>query len=177
MKRIKELLKQEKIKKVLMIGIPALFLIFILLFVVFKFYGNTKDIVKTKDIKMYYRTYTKEKGWTSWRQNGQFNGTDKYPIRAMEVKVKAKNNGDVFYNTYSKGKWNGNDAYSGKTSGNKKDVITKVKIMLSDTLYSRYETSYRLMTDSKTTEYGHDFYELSGDSKIYKIQIIVKERK
>jgi hypothetical protein len=136
----------------------------------------TKDIVRTSGVNIYYRTYTTEKGWTKWSQNGQINGTDKYAIKAIEIKVKSRYKGNIFYNTYSNKKWMFNDLYSGNTSGDKKHNINKIKMMLSDTLYKKYNIKYRLLTNRKMTEYGYNYYELSGDKEIYKIQIVVEEK-
>ena len=140
------------------------------------YYNFNKELVRTKDIKIWYRTYTKEKGWTKWSKNGNESGTEKYPIRAIEIKVKGRNTGDVFYNTYSNNKWMDNDAYSGKTAGDKKHKIEKVRMMLSDTLYRRYNIKYRVFTNKKMTKYVSNYFELSGGKEIYKIQIKVEER-
>ena len=136
----------------------------------------TKDIVRTEGINIYYRTYSKEKGWTRWSQNGQINGNKKYAIKAIEIKVKSKNKGNIFYNTYSNKEWMLNDSYSGKTSGDMKNDISKIKMMLSDTLYNKYIIKYRFYTDGRATDYSKNYEELTGEKPVNQIQIVVEKK-
>lgn len=165
-------LKELTLKKYILLFAIIIVSLSILSLVFFNF---SNKITRTKGIKIYYRTYSKEKGWTSWSQNGQINGKN-YPIKQVEIKVKSKYLGDVFYNTYSNNKWMKNDNYSGLTSGNKKYNIDKIKIMLSDTLYKKYDLKYRIKYNNYWTEWGRNFYELEAKDSITNIQIEVTEK-
>lgn len=135
--------------------------------------------IHTKGIKVYYRTYTKEKGWTSWKKNGQVSGDKKHNILAVEMKVKSKSRGYIFYNVYQKD-WMENDCYDEVICGNtkSKNGITSIRVMLSDTLYKKYNTSYKVYTN-KWLDYKYD-YNISSNTdsnkNITAIQLKVEER-
>ena len=158
-----------------LIIISAIVVILLSLFFLIHF-TISNPIIRTKGIKIYYRTYTKEKGWTRWSQNGQVNG-NKYPIRKIQIKVKSNYVGNVFYNTRSNKKWMINDVSSGKTSGNSKYPIDTIRVMLSDTLYKKYELRYRIKYGEQWTEWYRNYYKLRSNEPIENIQIEVIEKK
>jgi hypothetical protein len=158
-------------------------LIIIIIFVVFAisllgiFLNNGS--IHTKGIKVYYRTYTKEKGWTSWKKNGQVSGDKKHNILAVEMKVKSKSRGYIFYNVYQKD-WIENDCYDEVVCGNtkSKNGITSFRVMLSDNLYKKYNTSYKVYTN-KWYEYEKDYNiipNINYKESITAIQLKIEER-
>ena len=56
-----------------------------------------------------------------------------------------------------------------------KKTIKKVKVTLSDTLYKRFKTTYRIY-DKKWSNYSSDFEESGEKSNIKAIQIKVVDR-
>ena len=169
-KKIIDILKNN-LKKTIIISMIIVLLIAIVLLIV------NKDVIHTKGIKIYFRTYSEKNGWTIWSRNGQINGNKKEPITAIQIKIKSKSNGKVFYNTKQNDKWQLNDTTSGKTSGNEKDNISSIRMMLSDTLFNKYTISYRSNKKGEWSEWGKDNFELSTREYINQIQIKVEERK
>ncbi len=162
MKRIKELLKQEKVKKVLMIGIPALFLILILLFVVFKI--NTDGMNQSGIANVHYKTY----GF--WKKNGKTSGNKKKDI--TKVYIKTKRNDYVDFSVYSNGDWY-------RKSDNKTlDGIQGIKVALIGSYERKYDICYRTYNEKdKWLEWACDG-EISGDReksiKAIEVKIIPK---
>ena len=111
---------------------------------------------------IYYRTYTKEKGWSSWSKNGKTSGNDYY-IKAIQVKVKSSSTGDVFYKVKIKTDWEDNDSLSAATAGNEKDNINNIKAMLSQTLYRKYRILYRAKIDGKWSEWQENYIKLDNE--------------
>lgn len=162
---------KNNMKKILIIGAIAAILIITIILIA------NKDVIHTKGIKIYYRTYTEKTGWSHWSKNGQINGKKNNPITAVQIKIKTKSKGNIFYNTNQKNKWQNVDSTSGQTSGNEKDNVSSIRIMLSDTLYNKYKISYRTNKKGEWSEWGYDNFEISTRKYINQIQIKVEERK
>ena len=116
-----------------------------------------------KYTNVYYRTYTKEKGWSSWSKNGKTSGND-YSIKAIQIKVKSSSEGDVFYKVKYKTTWEDNDSYSAKTAGDEKNNINNIRMMLSETLYRKYQILYRVKIDGKWSKWREDYNEIDNES-------------
>ncbi|MBQ9023779.1 MAG: hypothetical protein IJ105_01000 [Bacilli bacterium] len=165
------LLKKYDKKKI------TLFLIIIIFaFILFLFIFSKNSVAN-----IYYRTYTKENGWTKWCKNSQICGTSNN-ISAIQIKLKSNLKGDVAFNTYYK---DSNEKYlsSNKISGNKKDDIIGIRIGLTKDLGKKYNVVYR--TKNKDKEWGEWvksdtalFYSegLSEFFPIKKIQIKIEKK-
>lgn len=153
-----------------------IFIISIIVIIIISFFLINRGRIYTKGIKVYYRTYTKEKGWSKWSKNGQVSGDKKHNIIATQMKVKSKSHGYIFYNVYSDD-WQMNNCYDEIICGDlkSKKTIKKVKVTLSDTLYKRFKTTYRIY-DKKWSNYSSDFEESGEKSNIKAIQIKVVDR-
>ena len=126
---------------------------------------------QTKGIKVYYRTYTKENGWSKWSKNGLTSGNKEDDILNIEVKVKPKKQGGVTYNVYQK-EWSGN------TEKLKKQKIKSVKFGLVGKMYRKYDVCYRTYNETnKWLEWACDG-EISGNKtkniKALEVKIIPK---
>lgn len=153
-----------------------IFIIVIAVLFIFSFFMINRGRIYTKGIKVYYRTYTKEKGWSKWSKNGQVSGDKKHNIIAAQMKVKSKSHGYIFYNVYSDD-WQLNNCYDEIICGNIKinNSINRLKVVLSDTLYKRFKTNYRIY-DKKWSNYSSDFEESGKKNNIKAIQIKVVDR-
>lgn len=155
--------------------IVSAIIVILLTIIVLLYFNSSNGLIRTKGMKVYYRVYTKEKGWSNWKQNGQIVGNEKYNIKALQIKTKSNYIGNVFYSTYSNKKWNENYIINGKTSGDKKHDIKGIKIMISDTLYKKYDFKYRLYTDY-WSEWGTKGYEIKTKkpASLFSLEIIDK---
>lgn len=120
--------------------------------------------INNKQTSIYYRTYTKESGWSKWVKNGKASGNEKYDILKIEVKVKSKFNGVADYSVYQDGKWS-------KNTNDK--TIYGVKFGLTGTLGKEFRIYYRTY-NSKDKWMGwtrEGFSSGNNDSSIKKIQI------
>lgn len=167
--KIKEIFNKDNIKKILILGLLVFAVIFMIVFMIKKF--NTDGMEQTKGIKVYYRTYTKENGWSKWSKNGLTSGNKEDDILNIEVKVKPKKQGGVTYNVYQK-EWSGN------TEKLKKQKIKSVKFGLVGKMYRKYDVCYRTYNETnKWLEWACDG-EISGNKtkniKALEVKIIPK---
>ena len=167
--KIKEIFNNDNIKKILILGLLVFAVIFMIVFMIKKF--NTDGMEQTKGIKVYYRTYTKENGWSKWSKNGLTSGNKEDDILNIEVKVKPKKQGGVTYNVYQK-EWSGN------TEKLKKQKIKSVKFGLVGKMYRKYDVCYRTYNETnKWLEWACDG-EISGNKtkniKALEVKIIPK---
>ena len=85
--------------------ILAVLAIIVLLLCIIILFNNRSDGMENRGIlNVYYRTYTKENGWSKWSKNGLTSGNMKNDITKIEVKIKNKK-GKVGYRIYNKNKW------------------------------------------------------------------------
>ena len=75
---------------------------------------------------VYYRTFTKENGWTRWSKNGEVNGSDKN-IKAMQIRIKSNIDGNIEYTIFSDGKWF-DKKESNEIIGDKINDIYKIRL-------------------------------------------------
>ena len=149
--KIKELINKDNIKKILILGLLIFAVVFMIVFMVRKF--NTDGMEQTKGAKVYYRTYTKENGWSKWSKNGLTSGNKNDDILNIEVKVKPKKQGSVTYNVYQK-KWSGN------TKKFQDQKIKGIKFGLAGKMYRKYDICYRTYNEK------NDWLEWSCDGEI-----------
>lgn len=104
--------------------------------IVFLFIGNNS-------VSVYYRTYTKENGWSSWKKNGAECGTNSN-ITAVQIKEKSLIRGTIYYNAVS-GKKSEllDDKKNGETLGNKKEILSSINVNFSEKLFKKYKISYK----------------------------------
>lgn len=159
-KKLRELYIQNRsIKYTLIIAI--IIISFCLIAISARNYNNINKV------KVYYRTYTKENGWSRWSKNGEISGNGKYNILNIEVKVKSRISGGTVYSVYQKKDW----VPSTKKIGVK--PIYGFKASLYDYLHYEYSLYYRTYNKKdKWLEwsYGNN---INGnkDEPITKIQI------
>lgn len=131
---------------------------------------------------VYYRTYTKEDGWTGWNKNGETCGT-KNNISAIEIKIKSNVNGNVIYKSYYDNDWEENEKSDSQQSGNKKNEMNSIRIKLDGSLKNEFDIKYRTKnTDKEWTVWLNNylpvFYseETKYDLPIKKIQIKLEKK-
>ncbi len=95
-----------------------------------------------KNATVYYKTYTKENGWTHYSKNGKTNGKDN-DIKAIQFDVKYQNSGFVVSKILVNGVWSEN-VFSDEVNGNKEKNITAIKLALTDNLYHKNNICYRV---------------------------------
>lgn len=136
----KKWFKKEKIsklinKKYIMI---VLFLILLLLFILFRVFYKTDGMEQAGVYNLYYKTYTKENGWSKWTKNGMTSGDYKLPIEKIEFKLKNKKDGEIHYTTFdSKNGWSSSHSMSNLQN------LKGIEISLSGNLYKKYNVYYR----------------------------------
>lgn len=121
---------------------------------------------------VYYRTYTKENGWSRWVKNGKTSGNGKDNILNIEVKVKSNLKGTVTYSVYQGGKWTKDigNIQSGKF---KNKTIYGLRVCLTGILNKQYHIYYRTYNSAdKWLNWGTDA-DSSGnrDVAIKKVQM------
>ena len=103
--------------------------------------------VNREHANVYYRTYTKENGWSKWVKNGKESGNGKDPILNIEIKVRSNYKGGVDYAVYQNGKWT-------NTIGNITDgkfdnkTIYGIRVGLIGKLGKNYNIYYRTYNTS-----------------------------
>lgn len=116
-----------------------------------------KNYFDNKIPSIYYRTYTKENGWSKWVKDGKTSGDKKTNIQNIQIKV--KNNTDVIYSLYTDD-WS--NSYNVSSKIKNKD-IKGIKISLMDKLYKKYDIYYRTYnSDNEWLEWSSD-YLISGN--------------
>lgn len=147
MGNVKKILKRVT-KKQIVVMVSILLVAVLIVFLVNKF--NTDGMMQTKGVKVYYRTYTKEHGWSMWTKNGKTSGNKKDNILNIQVKVRPKKKGEVTYNVFNK-KWSGN------TENLKNKKIKGIKFGLAGSINAGYRVCYRTYNDkNKWLEWSCD---------------------
>ena len=104
----------------------------------------TKTIISNSKPSVYYRTYTKEDGWSKWAKNGEVCGND-HNITALQIKIKnpflnkiiyMSKVGDELYNT--------GYVENNNVSGDMKNDIKVVKIKFDKELEKKLDVKYRV---------------------------------
>lgn len=125
---------------------------------------------------VYYRTYTKENGWSKWSKNGKTSGNQKDNILNIEIKLKKKETSKIVYRVYNtKNDWS--DEYT-IDSKMKNQSINAIKLATSASVYRKSNICYRTYNDEdKWLEWTCDG-EISGNKekeiKALEIKIIPK---
>lgn len=136
-----------------------------------------KEIPELIKPKVYYRTYTKEKGWTKWSKNGDSSGDGVNPILNIEIKVKANIPALINYEVYQNNKWRVVD-FLGKKNKIKNNEIYAIKSVLTSDVENEYENFYRTCVKDKCYGWGNSLT-ISGNKKkpITKIQMKILSKK
>lgn len=127
------------------------------------------NVQNNDKVNVYYRTYTKENGWSAWVKNGETSGNGKDSILNIEMKLKTKKNGKIIYNVFQNGKWSNffdeRKLKNGSISGIKASLLNDVR--------KEYNVYYR--TYNKTNKWLEwtSNGKVSGNikEKITKVQI------
>lgn len=128
-----------KYKKKILLTI--ILLIFVVFFTFLIRIINSDGMNNSGITNIYYRTYTKEKGWSNWSKNGIKNGTLKYDILNIQVKVDKKTKGEARYRIYSTDN-NWSDEYGSNAEIDNQNIIG-IKFGLSGTLHKTSDICYR----------------------------------
>lgn len=129
---------KEKKRKILFLIVIIIIIVSATIFFINNF--NNDGMQNTKDISIYYKTYTKEDGWSKWSKNGLTSGDKTHSIKNIKIKYKTKSKGSVIYKTYSNDNWS-NDLYS--NSNAKNNDIKGLKFSTGDIIYKKYNICYR----------------------------------
>ena len=171
MGNVKKILKRVT-KKQIVVMVSILLVAVLIVFLVNKF--NTDGMMQTKGVKVYYRTYTKEHGWSMWTKNGKTSGNKKDNILNIEIKVKSRTPGNIVYSVYnSNGKWQRDNIPGTKIKNNE---IQGLKVSLISTLSRKYDVLYRFYIDGKWTNWYSNGYnsEIKKSIKAIDIKILPK---
>lgn len=123
-------------------GRKLIILIVILVVIIscFLFCNLKMDNMKSiNDIKIFYRTYTSDDGWTRWAKNGRISGKENgNEIKNIQIKTSKKYSDYIIYSAYS-------DQYGWMIDNDeiKKSKITGIKIDLFGTISRKYDICYR----------------------------------
>lgn len=130
-----------------------------------------------KEPSVYYRTYTKENGWSKWVKDGETSG-NKNTITAIQIKIKSRVKGDIVYSTLYNSNWD-KQCYSNDVSGNKNNYIYGIKMMLTKTLYKKYNIYYRIYDGKNWYDWTTDYSMAMINSSlgIKKIEILIKDKR
>lgn len=162
--------KNKNKTKILLIIIPLIILSLLLVFLFINLFSD----------KVYYRTYSKEYGWTKWTKNGGISGVKGADILKIQIKTEKHFNhkGEVFYKTYYNDKFQYDYKCCGKSNSNGKYKIEGIKMMFSDDLYNDYDIYYRTYTDKQGWLKFAKNEEISGakNEAIQMIQIIYTKK-
>lgn len=161
---IKKAIKSDTFRTKVLPVIGILILVLLVIIIIDK---TTNDGMKqTKGIKIYYRTYTKEKGWSSWSKNGVTSGNGEYEISKIEVKTKIRNTYNLIQ-YYKDGKWI--DA----KNDNSESKIYGIQISSMENALKKYDLCYRTYNDkNKWMDWVCDnTYSGNKESAVRKIEI------
>lgn len=134
---MRELIKNKK--NVVVVSVVSI--VVILLFVIFNVINNKNDgMENTKQVSIYYKTYTKNNKWSKFSKNALTSGDFKNPIQNISIKTKSRTKGYVMYSVYSNGKWIKDlDSESKIKNAN----ISAVRFFNIDELNKKYDICYR----------------------------------
>ncbi|MBP3906698.1 MAG: hypothetical protein J6D12_06205 [Peptostreptococcaceae bacterium] len=160
----------------------TILIITILIFLGSIIFFAVKIIIENHVPTVYYRTYSKEDGWTKWCKNGEICGSDHY-ITALQINLKTSKRGFVYTNVMSNNKWQSKDKENNQVIGDKKNPIQSIKIRITDDLFKKYILKYRISDNSKKWNDWADrnleaYYKilLEGAAPVKYIQIKIDKR-
>lgn len=137
----------------------SIIIILIFIFSISNFFLN--DHMEQKGIKnVYYKTYNKNKGWTSWTKNGLTSGNKKNKIENIKIKMFGE---ETTIKIYNGKKWKNLENNS---------PIYGVMLQNSANIFKNYEVCYRTYNDNdKWLNWICNYGEVSGNSK-YNVKAI-----
>lgn len=169
--KVKKILKKYNKKSYILFAVIALALI--ILFKVFFF--KTDGMENAGILKVYYKTYTEESGWSKWSKNGITSGNMKDNIKALKIKL-GKDDA-VIYSTYSEEKkWSDDYVSDEDDNVNTKNSINAIQMSLFYGTNVSYDLCYRTYNKkNKWLEWTCNNDEINGNIKenITAIQIKV----
>lgn len=118
----------------------------ILTFIIFDFIYlkiSSDGMQNIKEVKVYYKTYSKGKKYVKWIKNGKTSGNKKDSIGNISIKIKnkTKSTGDIVYRLYTEdGKWT-KELKGESNLKNKK--INGIRINTNNELHMTYDICYR----------------------------------
>lgn len=137
-------------------------------------------IFKTEKSKanIYYRVYTKEDGWSSWKKNGQECGKTGNYIKAIQIKLDKDQGSHVFYDTYYNNKWSEKNTYDGLVSGILEENINGIRIMITDDYFKKYSVYYTTHNEKDGWLHYNWNYNYSGNAKekVDKIKVLISDK-
>ena len=158
---------KEKKRRIMIISLISVIIVSLLV-VSFKTFSTDS---------IYYRTYTKENGWSKWVKDGKTSGNGKDDILNIQIKVKSKDNSRIIYRTYNiNSEWSEQKTVDSKNIKN--ENINAVKIVTSDNIHRKYSVFYRTYNkEDKWLEWTNDG-QISGNKNetIKQIQIKLLQR-
>lgn len=128
----------SKMKKILII-----IFIFAFTMLFYALYNKNDGMTQTKGASVYYRTYTKEQGWSKWTKNGLTSGNikKKYAIKNIQIKVKSNSEKEFTYDLYNTNeKWISELDENAKIENKK---INAIRIENLGKLGRKYDICYR----------------------------------
>ena len=164
----------KKIEKKKIILIVAIILVTILLVLLSRTRSND-GMENSGILNVYYRTYTKENGWSKWSKNADTSGNQKDSIQNIEVKVGVKKQGVITYNIYNKDGWTSNHTIDSKIENKN---IKAIKLASTENINKKYNICYRTYNDEDKWLHWTCDGEISGnkDKIIKAIEIKIVPR-
>lgn len=142
-----------------------------------------REIPELLKPKVYYRTYTKEKGWSRWSKNGKTSGNG-YDITAIQIKMKNSKGTIEYYVSNDGVTLKKNISKEKETAGNMKSPIKCFSVKSLGEFSDKYILKYRASAKSDKWDYYISESTCNYVSPIKKnfsnikyIQIKVEERK
>lgn len=172
--KIKKKFKNYNKKKYLYFLLVILILIVVIKICFFK----TDGMENAGILKVYYKTYTEESGWSGWAKNGLTSGNMKDNIKAFKIKL--GNNDAVIYSTYStKENWSDNYVSDEDSNFDEENNVKAIKMSLFYGTSISYDLCYRTYNKkNKWLEWTCDSDGISGNiqENITAIQVKVIPR-
>ena len=163
-------------KKLILIIVTAIILVTLIVIIVNKF--NNDGMENSGILNVYYRTYTKEKGWSKWSKNGITSGNKKDNI--LNIEVKTKRGEQVVYTVLNEENYSYDETdgmYNvdlSKGNYNVKGII----VDLTDSINKKYDVCYRTYNEeNKWLNWSCDGQVSGNNDKVVKsieVKIIPK---
>ena len=149
---IKKIFKSKKI--------ILLVIIFIVLIVGTIIFVNSRNdgMANVKGLNIYYKVYTKEKGFSKWYKNGLSNSNKNYNIK--NIKIKLKDTDEYSFSIYNED--------NGWVDGDnlKNQDINAIKVSLFGSMRKKYSVCYRVYNDkNKWLNWSCD-NEINGNKEV-----------
>lgn len=135
---------KKKLNKIIMKNkvLFSIIIVALFIFVLYVVFQKNDGMEQSGLMKIYYRVYTSESGWSRWCKNGLTCGNKKENIKSYEVKSNI-NSGILYYKYSTSNGWENpvNSLESEKLS--KRDYLRGIRLSLYHSSSLKYDLCYR----------------------------------